>query len=96
MIQLIVVSPITSSAYFAPSKPGDVVWVKTEAIARQFIELGLCKLPSVPDEAKETAPRKSAGEASLGRSIVSPSSTAHGRVRLSLSSAAVLVSPQRI
>ena len=106
MIQLIVAQRLTSSMYFeANRRPGDVVWLNTEAIARYLIESGLCKLPvappeapaSAPHEAKPAAPefRKSVGEAGL-RSIVSPSSTAHGRVRLSRSSAAVLVSPQRI
>lgn len=101
MIQLIVAQRLTSSMYFeANRKPGDVVWVNTEAIARELIESGLCRLPVAPQEApREERPaiefRKSYGEAGL-RSIVSPSSTAHGRVRLSRSSAAVLVSPQRI
>ncbi len=101
MIQLIVAQRLTSSMYFeANRKPGDVVWVNTEAIARDLIESGLCRLPVAPPEPpivpnEAPAPRKSYGEAGH-RSIASPSSSERGRARLSSSSAAALLSAHRI
>lgn len=106
MIQLIVVNPPTSSIHLQGNLlRGDPVWVRNEAIARELIESGICKLPGTgpkeapqagPSETKERGAKKFSGEAMHGRSIASPSSSERGKVRLSSASAAALVSPQRL
>lgn len=98
MIQLVVCKKIDASIYFEPRrKPGDVVWVNNEKIARELIESGLCKLLQIPDGHKEPPDEKKfAGEATLGLSIASPLSTRSGPERLSSRSAAALVSRRRL
>jgi hypothetical protein len=98
MIQLVVLKRIDSSIYFEPrQKPGNVVWVNTEAIARELIDAGLCRLPELPKNLQEPPDaKKFSGGAVAGLSTASPLSKESGKARLSSVSAADLVLRRRL
>lgn len=59
MIQLVVMTATTSCIHLQDGlKPGDVCWVRTQAIARELIEAGICRLPPIvgPQERPQAGP----------------------------------------
>lgn len=101
MYQLEITQHLAASIYTEPNrKPGDLVWVKTEAAARHLLEAGLARWPlgTAPSNIQEGGPqeRKSFGDRTDGPSTVSPLSKASGLATLASASVGALVRPQRL